>query len=82
MNTLEITKQILKATLQLGSEVDSFDRHTLLLGGLPEFNSLTITTIIMEIENQLDCVVEDSELTAEVFESLGSLADFIESKIE
>lgn len=81
MDALEIARQILKTSLQLGDEVNDFTRDTQLLGGLPEFNSLTITTIVMEIETQLDCAVDDNELTAELFQTLGSLSDFIESKM-
>ena len=80
MDCVALARQIVKASLQLGDEANSFDENTQLLGGLPEFNSLTITNIITEIEMQLDCEVEDSELSAEIFETLGTLADFISAK--
>ena len=82
MDYLPLARQIVKSSLQLGDEANNFDANTQLLGGLPEFNSLTITNIITEIEVQLDCEVDDGELSAEVFETLGSLADFIASKAE
>ena len=80
MDFLSLARQIVKSSLQLGDESNTFDESTQLLGGLPEFNSLTITNIIAEIEVQLDCEVDDGELTAELFETLGSLANFIASK--
>lgn len=81
MDSVQITKQILADALQLGSKVESFDRHTELAGALPELNSLTIVSIITAIEEQLDCTVDDEELEMEIFETVGTLADFIETKI-
>jgi acyl carrier protein len=81
MNSLNIAKGIVKSCLQLGERVNQFDEHTQLMGALPEFNSLTITTMVAEIETELDCTIEDYELSAEIFETLGSLAAFIDSKM-
>jgi len=56
-------------------------RDTDLLGGFPEFNSLTITNLIIEIEETLDCEIADDELTSELFQTVGTLADFVETKM-
>ena len=77
MNSLEVTRKIVRTCLQLGSQADSFGRNTQLLGGLPEFNSLTIAAVVAAIEDEFDCEIDDEELTAEIFETMGSLADFI-----
>ena len=82
MNSLDLTRKIVSTCLQLGSAADSFDRDTQLLGGLPEFNSLTITAIVASIEEEVDCEVDDMEITAEIFETMGSLADFVAEKME
>lgn len=79
MSVLELTQQILRECLQL--EDTELDETTQIAGVLPEFNSLTITTIIASIEDELDCTVDDDELTIELFESVGSLAAFIASKM-
>ena len=81
MDSLELTKKIVRTCLQLGSGADGFDRNTQLLGGMPEFNSLTITAIIASIEDELDCEVDDGDITAEIFDTMGSLADFVEEKM-
>ena len=72
---------IVRDCLQLGAAADEFDKDTYLLGALPEFNSLSIVSIIAGIEEQLDCEISDDEITGEIFETIGSLADFIESKV-
>jgi acyl carrier protein len=51
-----------------------------LLGNLAELDSIGVVNVITLIEEQLGCVIEDDEINAEVFETLGSLVDFIQSK--
>ena len=80
MNALDLTTKLLRACLQL-SPSEPLSRETALLGGFPEFNSLTITTLIVEIEERLDCEIADHELTSELFETVGTLADFIDTKM-
>ena len=50
-------------------------------GGFPEFNSLTITTLVTEIEEVVDCEIADEELSGEIFATVGSLADFVHLKM-
>lgn len=80
MDSLELTRKVVRNCLQLGAQADSFDRNTQLLGGLPEFNSLTITAIIASLEDELDTDIDDADITAEIFETMGSLADFVAEK--
>jgi acyl carrier protein len=82
MQTLELARGIVGASLQLGPEAERLDRDTQLLGGFPEFNSLTITAIVAAIEDELDCEIDDAEITGEIFETLGTLADFISTKLD
>jgi len=81
MTPIDIAIKILNDQLQLGSQIESFTSGTLLLGHLQELDSLSIVGIISSIEEQLGCEVDDDEISQEVFESVGSLADFIESKL-
>ncbi len=81
MDVLELTIDILETNLQLNGAM-TWERDTLLLGSIPEFNSLTITSILTSIEDQTGEEVDDSEISAEIFETVGSLADFIGSKLD
>ena len=81
MDSLNIAKDIIKTCLQQGEKAETFTADTPLMGAIPEFNSLTIVTIVTTIEEQLGCEVYDDELEAEIFETVGSLAAFIESKM-
>lgn len=79
---LEQTKRILAESLQLGARVDSFDETTPLLGALPELDSMAVVTVLTAVEDQYGIIIDDDEISAETFESLGSLASFIEHKLE
>jgi len=51
------------------------------MGSFPEFNSLTIVTMILQIEENTGCDIEDDEISADIFETIGTLTDFVEEKI-
>lgn len=76
---LEI-KTLLKETLQL-DDVDSWDEGTEILGAIPEFDSMAIVTILTMVEENYGIMIEDDEVSAEVFETLGSLVGFISEKV-
>ena len=52
-----------------------------LLGALPELDSLAVTTIIGALEERFGIIVEDEELSAEIFATVGSLAAFVDQKL-
>lgn len=80
MNALELTRKLIRDCLQLKVS-EPLTRETPLLGGFPEFNSLTIATLIIEIEEVVDCEIADDELRGEIFETIGTLADFVDMKM-
>lgn len=80
MNTLELTQKLIRKCLQLNAS-EPLTPETPLMGGFPEFNSLTIATLIVAIEEAVDCEIGDDELTGENFETVGSLAEFVETKM-
>jgi acyl carrier protein len=52
-----------------------------LLGAIPEFDSMAVVSIITTIEERFDVVVDDDEIEAAVFETLGSLVSFVKAKL-
>ena len=81
MATMDEVKRVLKTTLQLGDEVDDFDASTLLLGTLPELDSMAVVTVITALEDSFDIMVEDDDISAATFESVGSLCNFVDQKL-
>lgn len=82
MSTLDDVKNILRRTLQLGVRVDTLTEYTRLLGNLPELDSMAVVAVIAAIEDRFGFVVEDDEISAETFETVGSLVDFVNGKRE
>ena len=62
----------------LSIEQEQLSADTLLLGHLPEFDSMAIVSIIMQIEEMFGIEIADDELSGEAFESITSLTEFVE----
>ena len=80
MSTFALTKDLLRASLQLGPRADLLEPDTPLMGHFPELNSLTVMGIISGIEEYFGCAIDDQEITADVFETVGTLHTFITQK--
>ena len=79
MATQEEVKSILDEALALEGRALAFDRDTELLGGVPEFDSMAVVSLIAALEERLGIVVDD-DITAETFETVGTLVDFVQSQ--
>jgi len=74
-------KQLLIDGLSLDITPANMPEDMLLLGDLPEFDSMAIVSIITEIEENFGFMAEDDELSAEVFESVATLVDFVHARV-
>ncbi|AEF99641.1 acyl carrier protein [Methylomonas methanica] len=75
--------EMLAQILQLNaSSVIIMDGGTPLLGAIPEFDSMAVVTIITALEERFGFVVDDDEIDASVFETVGSLTVFVEAKLQ
>lgn len=81
MATIERLKGILRDALQLGDRADRLVPSTQLLGGIPEFDSMTVVTVLGMIEEEFGFTVSDDEVSMELFQTLGALTDFVDSKL-
>ncbi len=81
MTALEVTREILRTNLGLGNRADSLGADTLLMGNIPEFDSMAVVSVVGAIEEQLDCAIEDEEIIGEIFETVGALANFVSTKM-
>ena len=73
-------KQLLQDCLQL-DEVSQWQAETEILGAVPEFDSMAIVTVLTQVEENYGVIIEDDEVSAEVFETLGSLMSFVAEKL-
>ena len=81
MPVIDDLRTILGDTLGLGQRAEELEDSSALLGAIPEFDSMAVVTIITALEEQFDIVVDDDEVSAETFESLGTLRAFVEEKL-
>lgn len=78
--TLKEIISLIQDCLQL-DDVSDFDQNTELLGSIPEFDSMAIVTVLTTIEDNYGVMIEDDEIDADVFETLGTLMTFVQSKL-
>ncbi|MFV8835853.1 acyl carrier protein [Aquisalimonas sp. APHAB1-3] len=81
MATLDEVKQVIDDVLQLNGRVRQFDRTTGLLGEVPEFDSMAVVSLVTQLEEHFGIAVDDEEISAETFETVGSLTDFVDRKL-
>ena len=74
-------RHILGEVLSLGGRVDRFTASTSLLGSLPELDSMAVVSVITTIEERFGIVIGDDEISAQTFETFGSLCAFVEQKL-
>jgi acyl carrier protein len=82
MTTLEQVRDIVGTVLQLGERTAGMRADTALLGAIPEFDSMTVVAVLTALEEHYGFTVADDEVDAAVFESLGTLARFVQAKVD
>ncbi|HEY7378239.1 MAG TPA: phosphopantetheine-binding protein [Steroidobacteraceae bacterium] len=80
MNPVDRIRAILRDTLQLGARADSLTEQSRLLGVIPEFDSIAVVSVVTMIEEEFGITVHDDELSADTFETVGSLVRFVAGK--
>ena len=79
---LEEVRSILADSLQLADRAANFTVDTPLLGSLPELDSFAVVTVVTALEDHYDFIVDDDEISADTFATLGSLIEFVEGKCQ
>ena len=78
-NSVQIIKQLISILTDIipSYESDFWSAETELFGAIAEFDSMTIVTLIGEIEEQFDVTFDDDDISAENFASVTSLAELV-----
>ncbi|MFC4069669.1 acyl carrier protein [Actinoplanes subglobosus] len=77
---LDEVKAVLVDTLSIQDRAASIGADTELLGNLPELDSMAVLELVASLEERFGIAVDDEDVTAEVFETLGSLTAFVADK--
>jgi acyl carrier protein len=81
MDLLNDVSTILQTVLNLDAGRSRLNTDTHLLGALPEFDSMAVVSVITALEERFGFYVDDDEIDAAVFETVGSLVDFVAKKL-
>ena len=72
-------KGVVVTTLAIEHRADALDADTPLTS-IPELDSLAILELVVELERQFGIAVDDEDVTAEVFDTIGTLAAYVAAK--
>ncbi|MXS77846.1 acyl carrier protein [Nitrosomonas sp. JL21] len=81
MDNTTQTKKILSDVLGLNAQIDSMSKDTVLLGNIPELDSVAVVAIIVALEKNFSITIHDDEISAQTFQTLGTLINFIDKKV-
>ena len=78
--SVDEVKEVLVETLALEHRASEIDASMRLFGSLPQLDSLAVLELVTALEDRLGITFAEDELTAEVFDTLGSLAAHVDQK--
>lgn len=81
MVTLDELNALIGDVLQIADRLEDMGASDVLLGGVPEFDSMAVVSVLTVIEENYGVMIDDDEVSAENFETFGSLLEFINSKV-
>jgi acyl carrier protein len=77
----DVVIRILCEVLGLDPAKARLNANSGLLGHLPEFDSMAVVAILTALEDQFGITVDDDEVDAALFETVGSLVAFVDAKL-
>lgn len=80
-DTVERVRAILTDILSLGARGTALTADSRLNGSIPEFDSMAVLGVVNQIEDEFGISVPDEDISEATFETVGSLADLVQSKL-
>jgi acyl carrier protein len=77
-STLDRVKTVLVKILGIQDRAAEIDTSTPLFGSMPELDSLAVVELAASLEEEFGFEIDDEDFTGDVFESVGTLVDFVE----
>ncbi|MFK8053054.1 MAG: acyl carrier protein [Woeseiaceae bacterium] len=79
--TLAGVQAVLDETLGLGGQAFELTLESELLGSIPELDSQAVLHVLLGLEEKFDIEVDDDDVDADVFETVGSLVSLVHGKL-
>lgn len=80
-DTLDAVRTVLIDALELHQRPDDLHEDTALFGSLPELDSFGVVQLVTSIEDRFGITIDDDEFGAEIFETLATLAGYVDAKL-
>lgn len=77
-STLDGVKDVIVRTLGIEDRADTLGASTPLFGSMPELDSLAVLSLATALEERFGFVIDDDDISGDVFETVGTLAEFVE----
>jgi len=77
---LDEVRTILTDVLALGESGQHLSEDSPLLGSLPELDSMAVVSLIGALEERFGIAIDDDDISASTFATLGTLAAFVAQK--
>lgn len=79
-DTIGAVRTVLIDALELSQSPEDLTSETALFGSLPELDSFGVVSLVGALEDTFDITIDDDEFGAEIFETVGTLVAFVDSK--
>lgn len=77
--TVDDVARILVATLGIDAGATRLDASTPLFGALPELDSMAVIEVIVALQEHFGVDIDEEDITAAAFETVGSLAALVDA---
>jgi acyl carrier protein len=81
VDSLEQMVAVLNDVLRLGPRAAALRRDSPLHGSMIELDSMAVVSLISALEERFGIAIDDVEIDASIFATVGSLVDFVDSKL-
>jgi acyl carrier protein len=78
--TIDTVRDVLIEALELQQSPEELTPDTTLFGSLPELDSFGVVALVGALEDRFDITIDDDEFGAELFETVSTLTEFVDSK--
>ena len=80
-STLDRVKAVLVRILGIQDRAAEIDASTPLFGSMPELDSLAVVELAASLEDEFGFEIDDEDFTGDVFETVGTLAEFVDQQL-
>lgn len=78
---LDDVRDVVVRTLGIEDRAATLSAATPLFGAMPELDSLAVLELVTQLEKRFGIAIDDDDITGDVFESIGSLAEYVQQSV-